>query len=307
MRFLSLFSGIGGAELGLLQVFPDAECMGFCEINKHCVSIYQARFPKHPLLGDGDIRHINFRPLRGKVDLVMAGFPCQDLSSINGQRQGLLDGKKSSLFFEALRCLDETQAPLFLFENVKSMPRTQQNIISSHLGVTPIMLDAAPMTCQTRKRLFWANFPIPHPPLSNKSFTSLLDRPSKVSPDLVRSERFVNYMYQPLAYSPTGRLIRRIDRYKIYSDTNEQYARCLPQDYNKTALVDRRFQPPLVRKFSVHECERLQGFPEDWTFVPDGHSRPPVPVGARYAALGNAINARVAEYIFLCLKYEIDT
>lgn len=307
LTYLSLFSGIGGFEVGLLNVFPKARCLGFCEINPHCVTIYQARFPFHPLLDDGDVSHVDFKKFRGQVDLVMAGFPCQDLSSLNAQRKGL-QGTKSSLFYQALRCLKETKCPFFVFENVKSMNPQQRDSISRELGVEPVLLDAAPFTLQTRKRLFWANFPIPPPPalpvLEGKNklpFALILDSKSKVLP-LARSPDFVRYLYQPLGISKNGAVIRRIDRYKIYSDTDEQFARCLPQDHNKCALVDRRFIPPLVRKFSVEECEKLQGFPEKWTHV-SGSNDPPR--GAKLSALGNAVNAKVSHYVFVCFKHFI--
>lgn len=57
---------------------------------------------------------------RGGVPLVLtAGFPCQDLS-IAGKRRGL-DGERSGLFFEAIRCIRELRPDVFIFENVKGL------------------------------------------------------------------------------------------------------------------------------------------------------------------------------------------
>ena len=57
---------------------------------------------------------------RGGVPLVItAGFPCQDLS-IAGKRRGL-DGERSGLFFEAIRCIRELRPDVFVFENVKGL------------------------------------------------------------------------------------------------------------------------------------------------------------------------------------------
>lgn len=57
---------------------------------------------------------------RGGVPLVVtAGFPCQDLS-VAGKRRGL-DGERSGLFFEAIRCIRELRPDVFIFENVKGL------------------------------------------------------------------------------------------------------------------------------------------------------------------------------------------
>src|SRR3954471_19416223 len=134
MRYLSLFSGIGGFELGISRVFPDATCVGYCEINPNCRRIYHEHFPTHPLLGeDGDVRNVDFTKFRGKVDLVVAGFPCQDLSTINRKRKGL-KGEKSSMLIHVLRCLQELDyAPYFLVENVASMKGMDRDAISDLL------------------------------------------------------------------------------------------------------------------------------------------------------------------------------
>lgn len=79
MKYLSLFSGIGGFEQGIHTVFPDtAECLGFSEVDKNCISIYKHHFPDHENLGD--ICEIDFKPFYGQVDLVVGGSPCKDLS-----------------------------------------------------------------------------------------------------------------------------------------------------------------------------------------------------------------------------------
>ena len=80
MKYLSLFSGIGGFECAINQVFKKAQCLGFSEIDKMATKVYLEHFPDHPALGD--ITQVDFRPFRGQVDLVVGGFACQDLSSI---------------------------------------------------------------------------------------------------------------------------------------------------------------------------------------------------------------------------------
>ncbi|CAI5467342.1 unnamed protein product [Closterium sp. Yama58-4] len=82
-------------------------------------------------------------PAGVQVDLLVGGFPCQDLSSMNRNRVG------------------------FLVENVASMQWMDRDEISKYLGVPPICIDCADLTAQARRRLFWTNLPLPAhmPPL----------------------------------------------------------------------------------------------------------------------------------------------
>lgn len=92
------------------------------------------------------------------MDLMIGGSPCQDLSISKKNRKGL-DGEKSGLFWEYVRILKEVKPKYFILENVASMPEEAKNIISRELGVQPIMINAALVSAQQRKRLFWKNIP----------------------------------------------------------------------------------------------------------------------------------------------------
>ena len=46
IKYLSLFSGIGGFELAIQSIFPNAECVGFSEIDKHAIKTYKKHFPE---------------------------------------------------------------------------------------------------------------------------------------------------------------------------------------------------------------------------------------------------------------------
>lgn len=104
MRVLSLFSGVGGFDLGL-------EAAGMttvfqCEIDKHCQSVLQHRWPDVPKWDDVSTltgRHII--DTVGHVDVVAWGSPCQDLS-VAGRRAGLA-GERSGLFHQGIRIIKE--------------------------------------------------------------------------------------------------------------------------------------------------------------------------------------------------------
>lgn len=116
MRYMDLFSGIGGFALGLRQAGIEFEEHWFSEIDKNAINIYKKHFPNAKELGD--VRAI--RDFSGiKADIITFGFPCQDLS-IAGKRRGLA-GARSGLFFEAMRIIRELKPQYFIFENVKGL------------------------------------------------------------------------------------------------------------------------------------------------------------------------------------------
>ena len=116
MRYMDLFSGIGGFALGLKQAGIEFEEHWFSEIDKNAINIYKKHFPNAKELGD--VRAI--RDFSGiKADIITFGFPCQDLS-VAGKRRGLA-GDRSGLFFEAMRIIRELKPQYFIFENVKGL------------------------------------------------------------------------------------------------------------------------------------------------------------------------------------------
>ncbi len=116
MRYMDLFSGIGGFALGLRQAGIEFEEHWFSEIDKNAINIYKKHFPNAKELGD--VRAI--RDFSGiKADIITFGFPCQDLS-VAGKRRGLA-GDRSGLFFEAMRIIRELKPQYFIFENVKGL------------------------------------------------------------------------------------------------------------------------------------------------------------------------------------------
>lgn len=110
---LSLFSGVGGLELGLDK--NKFNTIGFSEIHKSACQILKYNY--NDIKNYGSITDIKGTDIPEKVDLVVGGSPCQDLSQA-GKNKGL-SGKKSSLFFEYVRIIKETDPEYFLWENVK--------------------------------------------------------------------------------------------------------------------------------------------------------------------------------------------
>ena len=119
MRFVSLFAGVGGFDLGLER--SGHTCVGQVEIDKHAQSVLTRHWPDVPKHDDVTtaIDWADEIGLTGNVDLVAGGFPCQDLS-VAGKRAGL-DGKRSGLFYDALAFTKAVKAKTILLENVPGL------------------------------------------------------------------------------------------------------------------------------------------------------------------------------------------
>ena len=124
MRFVSLFAGVGGFDLGLET--SGHTCVGQVEIDKNARKILERHWPNVPKHDDVTTAKewANAIGLRGNVDLVVGGFPCQDLS-VAGKRAGLA-GKRSGLFFDALAFAQSVEAKTIILENVPGLLSSNQ-------------------------------------------------------------------------------------------------------------------------------------------------------------------------------------
>lgn len=124
MKFVSLFAGVGGFDLGLEKA--GHTCIGQVEINKHARKVLDKHWPNVPKHDDVTtaIEWADKIGITGTVDIVCGGFPCQDLSRA-GKRAGL-SGKRSGLFYEALSFATHTKAQTIILENVPGLLTTNQ-------------------------------------------------------------------------------------------------------------------------------------------------------------------------------------
>lgn len=130
MKYFSMFSGIGGFEVGIGQAIPTAECIGYSEINKKQINIYERHFDH---TNYGDATKINAADLPD-FDLLVGGFPCQAFS-VAGRREGFND-IRGTLFFDIARIAKEKRPKYLLLENVKGLlshdsGRTYKTILST--------------------------------------------------------------------------------------------------------------------------------------------------------------------------------
>jgi len=152
INVLSLFDGISCGQLALERSEIKINNYFACEIKKDAIAVTMDNFPNTIQLGD--VREVDFTKLP-KIDLLIGGSPCQDLSQAHSERKGL-EGNKSSLFWEYVRALNETNPKYFLLENVE-MPKNDYQIISKTVGTYPININSELVSPQLRNRYYWTN------------------------------------------------------------------------------------------------------------------------------------------------------
>lgn len=358
MKYLSLFSGIGGFELGIIKVyeekqenllhesinkysvhnsrnivtdsFSSIECIGFSEIDKYAIQTYQSHFPEHK--NYGDITKINVRELPD-FDLLVGGFPCQAFS-IAGKRRGF-DDTRGTLFFDIARILKEKRPRNFILENVKGLlshdgGRTFKTIISTltELGycVEWQVLNAKNFGVpQNRERVFIVGhlrgisqrkvFPITGTNKKTNGDTEIKQLNNPVhSNDRVYSEQglapTLNTMQggnrQPF-------IIRGLQGHQNFTNDGVSQtltsamgkgggqtpiiANTLDANYYKGNSATKNRHTPRtqieenakIRRLTPLECERLMGYPDNWT---EGLSDT-----QRYKTLGNGIVSNVVKEV----------
>ena len=113
MRFISLFAGVGGFDLGFEKYH---DCVLQVEKDQHCLEVLRRRWPNVPKIED--VRDVT-KQSAPDVDMVIGGFPCQDVS-LAGNRKGL-DGGRSGLWFEFHRIISELRPRIAVIENVPGL------------------------------------------------------------------------------------------------------------------------------------------------------------------------------------------
>ena len=171
MKILSLFDGLSCARIALERAEIPVEAYYASEIDKYAMQISAKNYPDIVQVGDvSKLGKENPYPkeLLDGVDLIVFGSPCTDLSIAKKNRQGL-KGNASGLFYEAVRIMYDLKPRFFLMENVASMSRESRDeitkVFNKYLSMKinntefPIMINAALVSAQNRKRLFWTNIP----------------------------------------------------------------------------------------------------------------------------------------------------
>lgn len=154
MRVLSLFSGIGGMDLGFHWAGHDISLQ--VESDPFCRSVLSSRFPGVPC--HNDVRTLNEEHIPHPIDIIIGGFPCQDIS-VSGRGAGL-SGPNSSLWNEMHRIISFVRPPWVVIENSPALRVRGADLLLSQmeeLGYTcwPLVVGAVHASSpHIRKRVF---------------------------------------------------------------------------------------------------------------------------------------------------------
>ena len=301
MKVLSLFDWVSCARVAFDRAWISIDNYFASEVDKYAIQIAKKNYP--------DTIHVwsvVWYSHTGQVDLLIGWSPCQDLSIAKKDRKWL-EWSKSSLFREYVRILRELKPKRFVLENVASMPQKDRDIITREMGVESIMINAALVSAQNRKRLFRTNIPWVTQPedrgiLLKYILEDEVDEKYNVniSPkygmkglciDKAKSLTASSYKWywnDWVSIIRVGDILSNAQAHRVYS--NEWKSVTLSAlwwwQWAKTWLykVDSN-----IRKLTPIECERLQCLPDNYTEW--------VSNSQRYKMLGNAFNVDVVAHI----------
>ena len=243
-------------QIALNQLGFKIEKYFAAEIKPHAIKCTQHNFPD--TIQIGDVRKVSYKDgilttangcfEVGKIDLLIGGSPCQDLSILMRNREGL-EGKKSSLFNEWLRIKEETNPRNFMLENVASMSVENKNKIDELLGVTGIFINSALFSAQLRKRYYWTNLNV----------------------DLEIEDKGVELQsILESGYTNRKKSVCIVRNYagSVQSSNRESFIRMCNERSKKgflTVVFEEKGNPNSVRLFTQTELERLQTVPVGYT------------------------------------------
>lgn len=329
LKYFSMFTGIGGFELGIQRAYsrleyqrrqadtiperqkkehgdgvgdtqttgamldnPDgsqATCVGYSEIDKHAIQTFETNFGKE-IKNYGDATKINTADLPD-FDLLVGGFPCQAFS-IAGKRAGFED-TRGTLIFDVVRILRDKRPRYFILENVKGLLSHDSGKTFSH--ILEILTD-------TGYDISWSihnskNYGVPQ----NRERIYLIGNlrgeprpqvfPNEAHPrqdivyDVKGSQRDRGYNREGLA--PTVPTMQGGNTHpKVIAKTIRVGGQGSPHGSKQN--WDSYEVDGVIRRLTPVECERLQGFPDNWTIGSDTQ---------RYKQCGNAITVNVVEHV----------
>ena len=317
---VELFAGAGGLALGM-------EKAGFShvllnEIDADACATLRGNRPEWRVV-EQDVREISFGQLRGKVDFLSGGFPCQAFSYAG--KQGGFNDTRGTLFFELARAVKEIQPKVFMGENVKGLSahdggRTLETIKNTirELGYTlvePRVLKAILYQVpQKRERLILiairndladkVQFRWPAPYHRIMTLRDAFFKGALYDSDVPASagQKYPAKKQKVMELVPMGGYWRDLplDVQKEYMGGSFELeggktgmARRLSLDEPSLTLTcapaqkqTERCHPTETRPLTVREYARIQTFPDDWKFAGT--------LSSQYKQIGNAVPVNLA-------------
>ena len=364
MKYLSMFSGIGGFEHGIEKAVNyirsvqqenckgsekcngtknkllQWQCVGYSEINRYADAVYKKHYPGRKNYGDAS--KIVPRSLPD-FELLVAGIPCQSFS-VSGKRKGFND-PRGALFFDLARVLSYKRPRYILLENVRGLlshesGKTFQTILKvlSNLGYSiewQVLNSKDYGVPQNRERVFLIGYlrqtsrPKVFPITENNKKTFKLYKQQVGTITARRGNNQSDGDYVVKSRRETLQEITKSENqsYRVYNsegiaktlasnaggigaktglylvDSNKVLKKGLTLFSNVTEnnipSIEVNGQKYSIRRLTPKECERLQGFPDDWTKygVNERGTVFALSDAQRYRLIGNAVTTNVVQYI----------
>ena len=300
---VSLFSGIGGIDLGFIQVGFDVVWAN--ESDKYACRTYRHNLGSNTLV-EGDIRSINASDIP-QADIIAAGFPCQSFS-VMGYRRGFND-PRGNLFFEIARIADTMNPKIILLENVRNLiyHDNGKTFITIHntlagmgYGLKYSVLNASTHgnIPQDRKRTFIVAFR-DYDMMNAFSFPDKTALTCGIEDIIDRSVRHSNIYYYDADNKYYDILNSKIpDKTGIYriDDSGVANRKYIISPTLKANMGTYHDRVPIIRddfgirKLTPYECLALQGFPKAYVFKN-------IPLEAAYKQAGNTVCVPVVKRI----------
>jgi DNA (cytosine-5)-methyltransferase 1 len=319
---IELFAGAGGLAIGLEEA--GIKCLALNEYDHWACETLRNNRPDWSIIED-DVKNVTFVELKGKVDIVTGGFPCQAFSYA-GKKLGLNDAR-GTLFYEFARVVQETMPAICVGENVRGLlthenGRTIEGMISilDEIGynvITPRIFKTIFYNVpQKRERVLIVGirkdfnqrlYEFPKP--SNKVYTlkDALKKGELYSCDVPESagSKYPKNKKAVLDLVPEGGYWRDlpIDLQKEYMGGSfylgggkTGMARRMSWSEPSLTLTcspaqkqTERCHPDETRPFTIREYARIQTFPDDWDFSGS--------VSQQYKQIGNAVPVNFAKEV----------
>ena len=303
--FIDLFAGIGGFRFALEKM--GGECVFSSEIDDECARTYKENFGEYP---DGDITKIDPKSIPDH-DIICGGFPCQPFS-ISGKMKGFED-TRGTFFFNILEIVKEKSPKVVFLENVKHLKdhgskKTLETIIQSleDLGYKTEwqILNAKDFgLAQNRERLIIIGHKNKRFDFSKLKKTEAINiediMDNNVSFEYLNTEDYTildkdkwkkqasglifcgyrNKSIRTKGTRPNTEHLSRVHKQpnRIYSITGTHPTIPSQESSGRFWIYNGK----IVRKLTLNECFRLQGFPDNFIKVSS--------TASCYNQIGNAV------------------
>lgn len=299
----SLFSGIGGIDLGFIQA--GFQIVWANEFDRDAARTYKHNFGSEHLC-EKNIRRVQVEDIPD-FHVLVAGFPCQPFSVL-GKQRGFED-PRGQLFFEIARIVKEKRPQVIFLENVanllehddgKTFLKVYNTLVPYGYAFKYRVIDAIDYgnVPQHRTRIFIVAF-LDDEKCERFSFPDEIQRTVKLN-DVLHKHQKHNDLYYLTPQNPQYDLAKQCVRDKtalyVYSEAKKKYTIHRVSPTLVASMGSRPERIPVVvdnygiRKITPYECLALQGFPKDYRF-------PKIPMASAYKQCGNSVVVPVIKRI----------